>query len=81
MKNPYKVEVVGEHDYGTILGHSVLVTEWSDGCYTVFASTKEYGTDYILLENETVWETRPSEDEIKAEIDEEMERRYDAMHS
>jgi hypothetical protein len=80
MKNPYDISAVREYKQADILGHEVLVTEWSDGQYTVYASRTEYGCESVIMDGETTWEVFPSEDQIESEIDAILSDRYDEAH-
>lgn len=80
MKNPYDIELVREYNQADILGYKILISEWSDGQYTVCASRMEYGTESVIMDGETTWEAFPSESEIESEIDSILSDKYDQAH-
>lgn len=81
MRNPYEIYLVQEHDLGEISGYSVLVSEWSDRAFTVFASRMERGSEDVIMDADKQWYDMPSEDEIAREIEEILEERFDAAHA
>ena len=80
MKNPHDIELVREYSQADILGYKILISEWSDGQYTVYASRMEYGTESVIMDGETTWEVFPSEDQIEADIEDSLSEKYDQAH-
>ncbi len=80
MKNPHDIELVREYNQADILGYKIIVSEWSDGEYTVYASRMEYGTESVIMDGEHSWEIFPSEDQIEVVIEETLSEKYDEAH-
>lgn len=81
MKSPYEAYVVREDDFGIIKGYRVLVSEWSDRVFTVYASRIEMGAEDVILDGDIEYEMCPVESEIGELIDSILEDRAADAHS
>lgn len=81
MRNPYEAYVVREDDFGIIKGYRVLVSEWSDRVFTIYASRFEMGVEDVILDGDIEYEMCPVESEIADQIEEILEDRFDAAHA
>ena len=80
MKNPYESYVIREDDFGVIRGYRVLVSEWSDRVFTVYASRIEGRVEDVIIDGDIEYEMCPVESEIDELIDSLLEDRADAAH-
>lgn len=73
MKNPYEVEATYEQEYEPVEGYKITVTRWSDGMFTAYIARKQYGFEDVLMDNETQWDEKPSEDFLAEYVWERLE--------
>jgi len=72
--DPPFIEEINEHKLADILGYKIIVTEWADYTYTVNVyRLDEYGVEETLEDGETVYESFPEEEDIRALIVEALE--------
>lgn len=61
-----------------VMGYKVLLTEWTDGQYTLnIYRLDDWGSEDVIEDNEITYESYPDEDTVRLIIEETLEERAD----
>ncbi len=81
---PKFVRLEAEHERDDILGHKIIVCEWSDDSYTVTASIPfddlylaQKGLNYVIDNDDWGYDTFPSDEEIQSRLEDILEQQYE----
>ena len=81
---PKFVKLEVEHKRDDILGHEIIVCEWSDDSYTITASIPwdgpyedRPGLNYVIDNDDWGYDNFPSDEEIKERLEEVLEGQFE----